>query len=36
VKMTVPLVVCFLPALMAVLIGPAWVNISSYFFGGGR
>jgi tight adherence protein C len=27
VKMTVPLVVCFLPSLMAVILGPAWVNI---------
>ena len=27
VKMTVPLVVCFLPALLAVILGPAWVNI---------
>lgn len=36
VKMTVPLVICFLPALMSVLIGPAWVNISTYFLRGIR
>jgi tight adherence protein C len=31
VKMTIPLVTCFLPALMAVLIGPAVVNIAFNF-----
>ena len=36
VKMAVPLVCCFMPALFAVLIGPAWVNISVQFLKGGR
>jgi tight adherence protein C len=31
VKMTMPLVLCFMPALMAVLIGPAVVNIAVHF-----
>jgi len=31
VKMTMPLVLCFLPAIFAVLIGPAWVNITVDF-----
>jgi tight adherence protein C len=31
VKMTVPLVVCFLPALLTVILGPAWVNIVEAF-----
>jgi tight adherence protein C len=31
VKMTMPLVLCFLPSLLAVLIGPAVVNIAVYF-----
>jgi tight adherence protein C len=35
VKMTMPLVLCFLPSLMAVLIGPAIVNIAVYFLGKG-
>jgi tight adherence protein C len=35
VKMTFPLVLCFLPALFAVLAGPAWVNISAYFLNKG-
>ena len=35
VKMAVPLVVCFMPALFAVLIGPAWVNVTSHFLKGG-
>ena len=33
VKMTIPLVVCFLPALLAVILGPAWVNIVTQFMG---
>src|SRR5512137_391647 len=32
-KMTVPLVVCFLPTLMVVIIGPAWVNLMEAFKG---
>ena len=35
VKMAVPLVLCFMPALFAVLIGPAWVNISVNFLSRG-
>lgn len=35
VKMTVPLVLCFLPAIFAILVGPAWVNIAEYFLKGG-
>lgn len=31
VKMTLPLVLCFLPSLLAVLIGPAIVNIAVHF-----
>lgn len=31
VKMTLPLVLCFLPSLLAVLIGPAVVNIAVHF-----
>src|SRR6266568_602956 len=27
VKMSVPLVLCFLPSLLAIILGPAWVNI---------
>jgi tight adherence protein C len=33
VKMTLPLVLCFLPSLLAVLIGPAIVNIAVQFLG---
>ena len=32
VKMTMPLVLCFVPALFVVLAGPAWVNIVTQFF----
>jgi tight adherence protein C len=35
-KMSIPLVLCFMPALFAVLIGPAWVNISVQFLKGGK
>jgi tight adherence protein C len=35
VKMTLPLVLCFLPSLMAVLIGPAVVNIAVNFLNKG-
>jgi tight adherence protein C len=35
VKMTLPLVLCFLPAIFAVLIGPAWVNIAVNFLNRG-
>ena len=31
VKMTMPLVLCFVPTLFVVLVGPAWVNIVSQF-----
>jgi tight adherence protein C len=31
VKMTMPLVLCFVPALFVVLAGPAWVNIVTQF-----
>jgi tight adherence protein C len=35
VKMALPLVLCFLPAIVAVLVGPAWVNISTEFLNRG-
>jgi tight adherence protein C len=31
VKMTMPLVLCFVPVLFIVMAGPAWVNIASQF-----
>ena len=31
VKMTMPLVLCFVPALFVALAGPAWVNIATHF-----
>jgi len=33
VKMTFPLVLCFLPSLLAVILGPVWINISEAFIG---
>jgi tight adherence protein C len=35
VKMTLPLVLCFMPSLMAVLIGPSIVNVAVRFLGKG-
>jgi len=35
-KMSIPLVLCFMPALFAVLIGPAWVSITAEFLKGGK
>jgi tight adherence protein C len=34
VKMAFPLVLCFLPSLLAVILGPAWVGIATTFHAG--